>query len=292
MTTWWRNYSLLAICWGLPFYFIMVALHSFAPVQIAFGRLLIGAFVLWLVLVITRTSLPTNKIVYGHLFIQAMLLNSIPGVLFASAEQHVSSIMAGIFNGMTPLFALLATLTLFREQAPTAAQKLGLALGFVGVLIVLGVWQGIGESSWQGFTLLLIAISGYGISFPYSRRYIIPHGVAPTAMAAIQVSFGAIQLVPFMLITPLPTSVSRDSALGILALGLISTGLAYILHFRLLQTAGAIISSTVAYWTPLVAGIAGTVLLSESLSWQEPVGAVVIVFGLLIAQERLKLSRG
>ncbi|MEY4348080.1 MAG: hypothetical protein RIS43_499 [Actinomycetota bacterium] len=291
MSSWWRNYSLLAVCWGLPFYFIMLALHSFVPVQIAFGRLIIGAVVLWLVVLLTRTALPKNKILYAHLFVQALFLNSVPGVLFATAEQHVSSIMAGIFNGMTPLFALLATMTLFREQAPTVAQKVGLALGFVGVLIVLGVWQGIGSSSWQGFSLLLLAVTGYGISFPYSRRYVIPHGAAPNAIAAVQVSFGAIQLLPFMVATPLPEQITTQSAFGILALGLISTGLAYILHFRLLQTAGAIISSTVAYWTPLVAGLAGALLLSETLTWQEPVGAVVIVFGLLIAQERLKLSR-
>ena len=269
----------------------MLGLESFSPTQIAFGRLFIGSIALWCLVLIIRSALPSNKTVYGHLFLQAMMLNSIPGVLFATAEQHVSSIVAGIFNGTTPLFALLATLTLFREQSPTRSQKLGLLIGFAGVLIVLGIWEGVGQSNFVGFVLLLIAVSGYGISFPYSRRYIIPHGVPPVTTAAIQVSFGALQLLPFVAFSKLNSTISQQSLLAVVALGLLSTGLAYVLHFRVLAVAGAIIASTVAYWTPLVAGIAGYFLLGEGLTWREPLGAVIILLGLLVAQERLHFSR-
>ena len=291
MTSWWRNYALLAICWGLPFYFIMLSLDSFSPVHIAFLRFVIGAAILWVVAALTRTSLPRNPAVYGHLFVMALFLNSVPGVLFATSEKYVSSIFAGIMNGATPLMALLATLVLFREQTATLYQKAGLVIGFGGLLTVLGAWQGLQGGSATGFVMLLVAVAGYGISFPYSRRYIYPHGVAPVAIAAIQVSFGALQLLPFAAFTSLPHSVTSSSVLGVVGLGVVSTALAYLLHFNLLQSGRTLIASTVTYWTPLVAVLAGTVLLGEHLSWHEPVGALIILVGLLVAQERINVGR-
>ena len=291
MTRWWRNYALLAICWGLPFYFIMLSLESFSPVHIAFLRFVIGAAILWLVTAFTRTLLPRNPVVYGHLFVMALFLNSVPGVLFATSEQYVSSIFAGIMNGATPLMALLATLVLFREQTATRSQKVGLVIGFGGLVTVLGAWQGLQGGSAMGFAMLLVAVAGYGISFPYSRRYIYPHGVAPVAIATIQVSFGALQLLPFAIFSSLPDAVSTESLVGVMGLGIVSTALAYLLHFDLLQSGRTLIASTVTYWTPLVAVLAGTTLLGEHLSWHEPVGAIVIVIGLLVAQERINAGR-
>ncbi|MEY2634649.1 MAG: hypothetical protein RIS75_589 [Actinomycetota bacterium] len=282
---WLRAYVLLGLLWGLSFLFIMVGLESLTPIQVAFGRLFIGSLTLWSIVLWKRPSFSMSRAGVGHLFVLALLLNSVPGVLFAYAEMYVSSILASIMNATTPLFGLLATLTLFREQKPVKAQQLGLFVGFAGVLVVLGVWQGIGSTTLQGIAMCALAVAMYGISFPYGRRFLTPLKYSPISASAVQVGFGMLQLLP-LLAFPQTFEPTTRSIVAVVALGSLASGVAYILNFTIIAQAGAIVASTVTYWTPLVAVIAGVVVLGESTHWYEPVGAVIVLIGVMIAQQR------
>jgi drug/metabolite transporter (DMT)-like permease len=284
-SSWLRAYILLAWLWGLSFLFIMVGLESLTPIQVAFGRLFVGTLTLWILVAAKRPSLAMSRAGLGHLFVLALLLNSVPGLLFAYAETFVSSILASIMNATTPLFGLLATLTIFREQRPVRAQQIGLVIGFAGVLVVLGVWQGIGATTLQGIALCAVAVALYGISFPYGRRFLTPLKYSPISASAVQVGFGLAQLLPLMLI-PQTFAPTTRSLVAVIALGALASGLAYILNFTIIAQAGAIVASTVTYWTPLVAVIAGVLILGESTHWYEPVGALIVLAGVMIAQQR------
>ena len=290
----WRiPYALLALTWGSSFWFIKLGLESFSAVQVGFLRVTLGAGTLLLISAITRTPLIRDWRVLRHLFVLAMCLNSAPGVLFALGETRISSVLAAILNATTPLATLVMTLLAFRDQRPSRAQRLGLLIGFAGVLVVLGIWQGVGSNALVGVLACLLAVSGYGISFPYSRRFIANVPYSRTSIATAQVTIAALQLLPVVLIAgPEFHAPSKASILGMLVLGGLGSGVAYIWNYAVIMQAGATVASTVTYWTPLVAVFAGVAFLGEGLTWFEPVGALIVLCGVAVSQGKLRPRRG
>jgi drug/metabolite transporter (DMT)-like permease len=216
-----------------------------------------------------------------------MLLNVIPGILFAYAEVHVTSVLAGIINATTPLATLIVMLIAFREERLKVEQIIGLIIGATGVMVVLGIWQGVGENQLTGVIALLIAVTCYGISFPYTVRNIIPLGLKPEAAATTQLIMAAITLLPFYLFDGISQDYYRPATfLAMLALGILGSGIAYIWNFSIIAAAGSSIASSVTYLTPVVAIIVGWVFLGEALSWYEPVGALLVIIGAAISQGR------
>ena len=237
-----------------------------------------------------KIALPTDKKIWLHLWVISLLLNVIPGVLFAVAETKVTSILAGIINAVTPLMTLLAIMVAFREEKPKKYQVAGLLLGFIGVLTVLGVWKGLGSNPIGAVLALLLAVTCYGFSFPYSRRFVLPRKLQPEALAAVQVSTGAITLLPFYLMDGIAKDNYRAGPVfAMIALGVFGSGFAYIWNFKIMEAAGSAIASTVTYVTPVIAVIVGILFLSEKISWYEPLGALIVLFGAAIGQQRIKL---
>lgn len=285
----WRlPYTLLALTWGSSFWFIKLGLESFSAVQVGFLRVALGSLTLLLLSAVTRTPLVRDLRLLGHLFVLALCLNSAPGVLFAIGETHISSVLAAILNATTPLATLLMTMLVFRDQRPTRAQQLGLIIGFAGVLTVLGVWQGVGANAIAGVGACLLAVTGYGISFPYSRRYVANAPYSRTSIATAQVTIAAVQLVPVVLIAdPNFSRPQMSSVLAMAVLGSMGSGIAYVWNYAVIMQAGATVASTVTYWTPLVAVVAGIAFLGEDITWYEPVGALVVLFGVAVSQGKI-----
>jgi drug/metabolite transporter (DMT)-like permease len=288
MRAWRVPYALLALTWGSSFWFIKVGLESFSAAQVGFLRVALGAATLLAISAITRTPIIRDLRMLGHLFVLALCLNSAPAVLFAYGETRISSVLAAILNATTPLATLLVTMLLFRDQRPSRAQQLGLVIGFAGVLVVLGVWQGIGGLALAGVAACLLAVTGYGISFPYSRRFVTDAPYSRTSIATAQVTIAALQLAPVVLIVdPSFDSPSYPSATAMLVLGAFGSGIAYVWNYAVITHAGATVASTVTYWTPLVAVVAGIAFLGERITWYEPVGALVVLLGVAVSQGRL-----
>ncbi len=173
---WLPSYLLVATIWGFSFYLMMIGLEAFTPVGVAFTRIALGAVTLVILSLVTKTPLPPRW-AWKYLFIVSLLWVSIPWMLFAFAETRISSALAGIFNGATPLMTLVAILLAFPEEKPTRQRIFGLFLGFVGILVVLGVWDlGAAENGagidFVGVGAAILAISCYGFGFPYARRYL------------------------------------------------------------------------------------------------------------------------
>ncbi len=289
-SNWISLYIALGVVWGCSFIFIKLGLEFLTPIGVAFGRVSMGALTLVFWARFKKIELPTDKKVWLHLWVVSLLLNVIPGVLFAFAETKVTSILAGIINAVTPLMTLLAIMVAFREEKPKSFQVIGLLLGFVGVLTVLGVWQGLGENPLSAVLALLLAVTCYGFSFPYSRKFVLPRKLKPEAMAAVQVSTGAITLLPFYLMDGIAKDEYRPGpVLAMIALGVFGSGFAYIWNFKIMEAVGSAIASTVTYVTPVVAMIVGIIFLGEKVAWYEPVGAAIVLLGAAIGQQRIKL---
>ena len=287
---WLGIYMLLGIVWGCSFIFIKLGLEFLTPIGVAFGRVSLGALTLVFWAKFKKIKLPTDKKIWLHLWVVSMLLNVIPGVLFAVAETEVTSVLAGIINAVTPLMTLLAIMIISREEKPKSFQVLGLLLGFIGVLTVLGVWQGLGDNPLGAVIALLLAVTCYGFSFPYSRKFVLPRKLKPEALAAVQVSTGAITLLPLYLIDGIAKDEFRPGPVfAMIALGVFGSGFAYIWNFKIMEAAGSAIASTVTYVTPVVAVIVGIIFLGESVAWYEPVGAGIVLLGAAVGQQRIKL---
>ena len=285
--SWLPAYLALGLVWGCSFIFIKLGLEFLTPFGVAFVRCALGAITLLIVVKIKKIKLPSDKSTWRKLWILAMLLNVIPGILFAYAEVHVTSVLAGIINATTPLATLIVMLIAFREERLKVEQIIGLIIGAIGVMVVLGIWQGVGENQLTGVIALLIAVTCYGISFPYTVRNIIPLGLKPEAAATTQLIMAAITLLPFYLFDGISQDYYRPATFfAMLALGILGSGVAYIWNFSIIAAAGSSIASSVTYLTPVVAIIVGWVFLGEALSWFEPVGALLVIIGAATSQGR------
>jgi drug/metabolite transporter (DMT)-like permease len=227
-----------------------------------------------------------------HIWVVSLLLNVIPGIFYALAETVVTSVLAAIMNAVTPLMTVLAILLINREEKPALHQLLGLILGFLGVLIVLGAWAGLGDNPLWAIMVLLIAVACYGVTFPYTRRFVMPLQIKSEAIVATQLICAASTLLPIYLLSGISiTALPAVSVISMVALGVFGSGFAYLWNFKIMQLAGSAIASSVTYLTPLVAVIVGVIFLSEKVTWNEPVGALVVLLGAAIAQERISLKR-
>jgi drug/metabolite transporter (DMT)-like permease len=285
--SWLPAYLALGLVWGCSFIFIKLGLEFLTPFGVAFARCALGAITLLIVVKLMKIKLPKEKSTWYKLWIVAMLLNVIPGILFAYAEMHVTSVLAGIINATTPLATLIVMLIAFREEKLKAEQVYGLLLGGLGVMVVLGIWQGIGDNQLTGVIALLIAVTCYGISFPYSKRNIIPLGLKPEAAATTQLIMAAITLLPFYLYDGISQDNYRPANIfAMLALGILGSGFAYIWNFSIIAAAGSSIASSVTYLTPVVAVFVGWLFLGEVIVWHEPVGALLVILGAAVSQGR------
>ena len=285
--SWVPIYLALGFVWGCSFLFIEQGLTFLTPIGVAFARCALGALALWVVVYFKKVAIPKDKILWLQLWIVSLLLNVFPGILFALAQTEVTSVLAGIVNATTPLTTLLAIFIFFHKEKVKSYQVLGLLVGFSGVATVFGVWRGLGSNAPWAIGALLVAVSCYGLSFPFSTRFIMPRKLQPEALATIQVSMAAITLLPLYLID----GIAEDKflllpVLSVLALGIFGSGIAYIWNFRIIELAGSSIASSVTYLTPIVAVAIGIAFLGEPFSWNEPVGGLIVLAGSAIAQGR------
>ena len=290
--SWLPLYLLTGFIWGCSFLFIKEGLDFLTPIGVAFVRCALGALTLYGFAKYRKISLPRDKKALFHIWVVCLLLNVFPGVFFALAETEVTSILAGIINAVTPLMTLIAILVVNRTEKVKRIQVIGLVIGFTGVLIVLAAWNGLGSNPWWAVLILFIAVALYGISYPYTRRFVMPLGIKPEAIVAQQLILASLTLLPFYLVGGITNGEYRVApVLSMLALGVFGSGFAYLWNFRVMEIAGSAISSSVTYLTPVVAVIVGIIYLGEKISWNEPVGALVVLLGAAIAQERIKLSK-
>lgn len=290
---WLPSYLLLALIWGCSFLFIKVGLESLTPAGVAFSRIVLGLITLLVLSAFMRSPLPPRR-AWGPLFVAALLMTSVPWTLFAYAEQHVSSALAGIINGATPLMTLVAILLVFREERPTRQRVVGLVVGFAGVLVVVGIWQGLGTGTWLGIGACLLAITGYGFSFPYVRRHLATGDspVGAMTLATGLLAMGVIQSAPIVLVTGYShAAFTPSTALALLALGCLGSGFAYVLNFRVISRSDATTASTVTYVITLVAVLAGALFLGEHITWNQPVGGALVLLGAAVAQGLVRLDR-
>lgn len=286
MQSWVYKFIPMALIWGSSFLLIELSLQLTTALGVAFWRTFLGGIAMLVLMVFLKIKLPKKLFHYGHLWLAGILMSAFPFSMYAFAQQQTTSILAAIMNATTPLFTLLAILTIFRSQKQSSVAVVGLLVGLVGVGITLGVWQGFGENDQLAILALLAASISYGIGTPYIRKYVTPLEISGTSAAAVQVLTSAATLLPFYLLSgPLFIAEPRLETLGaLILLGVLGSGLAYALFYDVVAQAGSTVAATVTYTNPVIATFWGIALLGEPLHWYEPVGGLLVLLGAYLSQ--------
>ncbi|MFE9613556.1 DMT family transporter [Streptomyces sp. NPDC006012] len=286
----WRlRFGALSLIWGFSFLLIKVGTDGYAPFQVTLGRLVFGTAVLVAAMAVKRERLPRGARVWVHLTVAAFLLNALPFSLFAYAELTIPSTLAGICNATSPLWGMALSLVALSEDRPTRLRVAGLGLGFLGVLTVLGAWQGFHGLDATGTAMALLASLSYPVGWIYVRRTLTGTGHSHLSMTGAQLSLATVQLaVVTPLFTSLPGRFPVVPLLAVAALGALGTGLAVLVQYGLVAEVGPTTAQMVTYFIPVIATAAGVAVLGESLHWTTPVGAVIVLAGAALTQARPK----
>jgi drug/metabolite transporter (DMT)-like permease len=279
-------YAVAGLIWGASFLFIELSLTFLTPVGVAFGRTAFGALAMAVAILVFRTKLPTSWEAWKHLTIAGLMMSSIPFVLFSYAQTEVTSALAAIINAVTPITTVIVILIAFRTEKLKPHVIIGIVIGLLGVLVVLGAWQGFDENNPLAIIAMIVAVFLYGIGTPYVRKYVTPLNLATEVSVFGQVGTAALTLLPIYLLTgPLITAVPDFSSVAaIVTLGALGSGVAYLLYYKILDIVGSAIASSVTYITPIIAVVLGVWLLGEELHWYEPVGGLIVILGAAISQ--------
>lgn len=288
----WTRIAVLAAIWGCSFLFIKVALEGMTATQVVLGRIVLGAVAILGWVVLRREPLPREPVVWLHAAVMGLISNVVPFLGFAWGEENgATSGLAGIYNATTPLWTLVFVMLALPSERPTRSRLAGLVAGFVGTLVVLAPWRSLHGASLDGQLACLGASACYGVAFVYTRKFLSGRA-APLGLATAQLSCAAIEI---GLIAPVVAthSVSLPPRvwLSVVALGAAGTGIAYVFYYGLVRDVGPTTASTVTYLVPLVAVTLGVAALGESLRWNDFVGALVVLAGILVAEDRIPRRR-
>jgi drug/metabolite transporter (DMT)-like permease len=286
LKTWLPSWIFLTIVWGMSFYFIKISGSNLSPLQIAFGRVALGALTVLIILLIIKQKLPNTRKAWVRANIAGFLQHTAPFALIAYGETQITSVLAGITNAATPLWTALFSMAFIPKDRISRNEYLGVLTGFVGVLVLIGIWEGnSGENDLLGILAVVVATACYGGVVIYTRSKVTELGFSPSSFIGAQLSASAIQLLILCLIfTSVPTQISSSTWGAILFLGIFSTGLAFPLVYKIIRDVSSLAAATITYATPIVSTIAGVIFLSEGLQWYQPIGAALILVGVGLVQ--------
>ena len=287
----WLVFFALGFMWGSSYLFIKLAVDDFGTFSLVALRLLVGAILLWIVVRIARQPLPRDRKTYGHLLVMAIINITIPFLLITWAEQSVESSLAAILTSPVPLFAIVLSAMFLPDEPIRVNGLVGLAVGFVGVIIIVSRGLTGSGSSVAGELALLGATVSYACGAVYSRRNV--RGLAPMIPAVFQVTFAAIITGAIAIAFEQPWTATPDAeaVFSILWLGILGSGLAYLAVFRLFAHWGATRTTTVAYVIPVVGILLGYLVLSEPIDARIILGTILVATGIFLVNSRFGRRR-
>lgn len=279
----WTLLVALAVIWGGAFFFISVAVQSVQPLTYVWLRLSLAAAALWLFLSWRGEKLGLPRSVWGSMLLLALLNNVIPFALFGWGQTHIASGLASILNATTPIWGVVVAHLFTRDERMTPAKIAGVLLGFGGVAMMIGptLASSLGNNALAQLACVAASLS-YALAAVWARRF-KAMGLPPMAVTTGQLTVGALVMLPIALIVdqpwlrPLPGAGAWAS---ILALAVVCTAFAYVLYFRLIDSAGATNALLVTLLVPPTAILLGAAFLGEALAPQDFLGLVLIALGL------------
>jgi drug/metabolite transporter (DMT)-like permease len=289
----WLLFILLGFLWGSSFLFIKVGVEAgLPPFSLVMLRLLIGFGLLAIVVAAARERLPRGVRIYGHLFVMGAINVALPFTLITFAEQHIDSTLTSVLNAAVPIFVIPIGAIFLRDEPLSPGRVIGVLLGFVGVAVLVGF----DPASTAGVDLvaalaIIAATVSYAAGAVYARRNV--RGLRPMIPALFQVGFGLLitSVLAFVVERPFSLALEPAAFLAVVWLGLLGSGVAYLVFFGLLARRGAAGTAVVAYLLPIFGVTLGVLVLGEPLGPRLILGLALIVGGIALVNSRLGMGR-
>ena len=277
----WLALLVLTVLWGSAFVLNDLALASFPPSVLVGGRIAVATALIYAYLRLSGQTLPAIGRAWLPMLILAVFGNVLPFHLIAWAQQHIESSLAAILMAVMPLFVMTLAHFFIPGARLSAYRVAGFVIGFTGVVVVIGAEFSLGLGGnvpLLGAIATLGAALSYAISAIYARRL----GAGdPVRRSAGMLLVSSVLSAPAALVDlSAVAQPSLVSVIALLALGLLATGFATLLYFRLIEGPGPTFLSFVNYLVPAWAVIAGAIVLGESLSPSVFLGLALILAGI------------
>jgi drug/metabolite transporter (DMT)-like permease len=279
----WFVFILLGAIWSSSFMWIKIAVQEIGPMTLVAFRVLLGLLFGVVVILFQRAQLPRSLKEWSPLLILGITNVAVPFFLISWGEQSIDSAVAAILDATVPLFTILIAHYLLHDDKMTLPKVLGLLMGFAGVFILMSKDIGASAGSLLGQLAVVLASAFYAGSSVYARKTTentsgIMRSAGPLVSAA-----AVMWLATFLVESPVEIPQLRITWIALLFLGILGSGVAFIMVYYLIHEIGPTRTTMVTYLFPLGGVILGVVFLNEQLSWQVLVGAVLVVLSLVVA---------
>jgi len=286
----WLALLLLSVLWGGSFFFAAVLIKTLPPFTIVFLRVGLAAVILNALVKAVGMRMPGDRPVWLAFFGMGLLNNAVPFCLVVWGQSHIASGLAAILNATTPMSTVIVAHLLTEDEKMTGNRLLGVAIGFFGVVVLVGPdsLKGLGTNALAQVAVLTAAVF-YAFAGVYGRRFKLM-GIDPILTATGQVTASAIVLFPVAMLVDHPWTLAMPALPvweAIVGSAVLSTALGYVLYFRILATAGATNLLLVTFLIPVSAIIMGTFGLGERLDVGHFAGLAFIGAGLAAIDGRL-----
>jgi len=284
-----RSYQLLGllvIVWGSSFLLIDRSLLFFSPEQVVGYRLVIGAITMLSIALYYGKSLPRKITPWLHFFIYAVIGNMLPYLLIATGQLTITSGMAGLLMAFMPLVTLVLAHIFLPNDKLNRFKILGFVIGISGVLFILGPSINNGNNTLFGILLVLGAACAYAINTIIASRLPPYDPIVSSTAVLLVASLLSFCIWPDFFLINL-SSVPLISGISLILLGALPTGVAALLYFTIINSAGATFLSNINYLIPVVAFFLGALLLGEDILWQNILALLLIISGIFISRFRI-----
>jgi drug/metabolite transporter (DMT)-like permease len=288
------NLPLIAFCalgviWGSNFIYMKLAANLITPMQIVFYRVLFG-FVPVFIYAKLRGDLRWQHLKHvGHYFVMGMLATAVYYYGYAKGTSLLLSGVAGAISGAIPLFSFVLAVLFITEEKASRLKIAGILVGFVGVVIIgFPSGEGLASSNMEGVFYMVAGSLSVGASFVYAKKFIIPLKIPASALTTYQLGLGLLVLALFTDYNGINNVFSNmHASIGlVVGLGLLGTGLAYIIYYYIVEKLGAVSASSVTYIPPIVALLIGALLIGEPIKLADYGATVLIFIGVLLLKKK------
>jgi len=281
-------FAVLGVVWGSNFIYMKMAAALITPGQIVLFRVLFG-FIPVLIYAGVRRSLRLRHLRHSpHFLVMAVLATAFYYYCFAKGASLLLSGIAGAVSGSIPLFAFVMAVLFIPEEKASLRKTLGVLIGLAGVvLIARPSGQEVLSTNLEGVGYMVAGSLSVGASFVYARKFIVPLHIPASALTTYQLGLGLLILALLTDTTGMGTIwTAPHASIGlIVGLGLLGTGLAYILYYYIVETMGAVAASSVTYLPPVVALFIGFLLVGEPIEPMDFLATGMIFVGVFLLKK-------
>jgi drug/metabolite transporter (DMT)-like permease len=278
------HFVLVGILWGIPYLLMKVAVEDFPPAAVVAGRTLIGASIL-IPVALYRKKFKGAVLGFKFVAFYALMEMIGPWILITTAEQKINSGLAGLLVSTVPIFATIITSLRGDHSVWQFKRIIGIVVGFIGLILVVGIESLTGTSDPLSIAMVILAAMGYSYAvIMVTSNLPLVDGIAINglAMALTTIFWAPVAIAQW------PSSISLDSALSLIALGVLSTAFAFILFFKLMEEIGPARGSLVTYLNTAVAVVLGVIILREPLTAGIIIGLPLVLVGSYLASRKVQ----